>query len=260
MRIIPFSTFLFGSLFAFAAVSCQKQGEGNQDLPPTLGIVGGDTLDWGEVGSGKLESVLQLVNVGGGTLRITQVKPSCGCTTTAIDKEEVASGDTATIGVTMDVTGRQGDYIKHIAITTNDSSEATRRITLKAHVVQDLIADPGYLAIADLKPGEKGSASITLRNVSDKPITIQKPKEVGSTLMTVKFDMTGPTTLQPGDSLQVTATAVTLNPAPAPAQYIFATDSEMTPELKVRLNVHTIADATVDASGGTPPIGIPPGK
>ena len=255
MKIVPFRTILVCSLFAFAVVGCQEQGGERASSLPTLEIVGGDTIDWKNVGGGKLEKKLQLVNVGGGILNIAEIKPSCGCTTTAIDKEELRSGDTATIGVVMDVTGRQGDYIKSITITTNDSTAPVRNVTLKAHVIQEIVADPNYFAISDIKPGEKGSATVSIKNVSDKPITVQKPEEVGSTLMNVKFDMSEPKTLQPGDSFPVTATAVTLNPASDRAQYVFATDSEMTPELKINVNVRpaTSPSAPVSSSG---PVGI----
>ncbi|MCB0712272.1 MAG: DUF1573 domain-containing protein [Ignavibacteriae bacterium] len=241
-----------------AAIGCQDQNQagGLGSGPGKLEIVGGDTVDWGDVGGGKLDRKLKLVNAGGDSLRIFEVKPSCGCTATEIDKELLMPGDTATVGITMDVHGRKGEYVKYVNIMTSDSTTGgTRRVTLRANVIQEIEVDPGYFSIVNVKPGEKGSATITLRNVSDHAVTIQPPKAAGSTLIDVTFSMKQAITLQPGDSTQVTATAITLEKAPAGVDYLFTTDSKMTPEITARLNLITMADETIDASTGT---GAPP--
>ncbi len=262
MKIMSFNAVLIVLLtvVGLTAIGCQDQNPGGGDLsgPARLEIVGGDTIDWGEVGGGKLQHQLKLVNVGGDSLHIMEVKPSCGCTTTKIDKEVLKPGDTATVGVTMDVAGRKGEYIKHVNIMSSDTTTGgMRQVTLRAFVEQEIEADPGYFAVVNVKPGERGSASMTFRNVSDHAVTIQPPKAAAATLVDVSFDMKKPVTLQPGDSLRVTASAVTLNAAPAPAEFIFETDSKKTPEITARLTVHTVSDVTIDASAGAPPVGMP---
>ena len=258
MKTFSLHACLFGMIALMVAgiTACQEQAP-EASGPPMLSIVGGDTVDWGEVGGGKLEHQMKLVNNGGDSLNIVEVKPSCGCTATEIDKNLLMPGDTATVGITMDVTGRKGEYTKYVNITSNDSTHGgLHRVTLRAFVIQEIEAEPNYFGIMDVKPGEKGSASITLKNVSDKAITIQAPKPAGSTLVDVSFDMKEPHTLQPGESFEVTATAVALNSAPAPTDFVFETDSEKTPEVHAKVQVLTQADGGPNVSSSTPQISL----
>lgn len=219
------------------------ENAGASDAPPKLAVVGGDTVDWGEVGGGELKHSLRIVNVGGDTLKIAEVKPSCGCTTAPLDKDILLSGDTATINVTMDVAGRTGETMKTLRISTNDSTAPITTVYLKATVVQEIVAEPAYFFINDIESGQEGSGSITLRNVGTQAVTVQPPKEQDVPLMAVRFDMMKPVTLQPNDSLVVTAYATPLNPGSSQAHYIFTTDSKKTPQIKATLSVNTKASS-----------------
>ena len=137
---------------------CQESGASTPNGPPKLQVVGGDTVNWGEVGGGKLQHSLKIVNVGGDTLKIAEVKPSCGCTTAPLDKQELLTGDTATINLTMDVAGKHGPTSKTLRVTTNDSTSPVTTVFLKANVVQHIVAEPGYFSISNLEPGAEGSS------------------------------------------------------------------------------------------------------
>ena len=236
-------------LLGLGAVGCEeKTGEvaGDPSAPPTLEIVGGDTIDWGEVGGGELEQELRLVNAGGGTLEILNIKPSCGCTTAPIDKDKLASGEEATVKVTMDVATRTGPTQKTITITTNDSTQPNRLVYLKANVVRDIAAEPSHFLISGVQPGETGSSTINIVNTGTEPITVQPPKLAGSTLMRVTFDMTAPATIAPGDSLAVTASATAPDPKPTSVPVTFATDSKRSGEIRVTLNVSGATEGTTN--------------
>ena len=211
--------------------------------PPKLMIVGGDSVNWGEVGGGELKHTLKLVNVGGDTLKITEVKPSCGCTTAPIDKDVLLSGDTATISLKMDVHGRIGRTMKTLRISSNDSTSPTKTVMLKANVVQAVIASPAYFHISDVAAGQEGSSTVELKNIGKEPVTIQPPKEENVPLMAIRFSMLKPVTLQPSDSVAVTVYATPLNTMPAPVHFTFTTDSKLTPEVHVPLSVVTKADS-----------------
>lgn len=211
--------------------------------PPKLMVVGGETVDWGEVGGGELKHALKIVNVGGDTLHIVEVKPSCGCTTAPLDKKMLLAGDTATINLTMDVAGRSGETTKTLNITTNDSTSPVTTVHLKANVVQEVKIEPTYFHIDDVEPGKEGSGSIVLRNVGKSAVTIEPPTEEDVPLMAVRFDMLKPVTLQPNDSLVVKVFATPLNAGASMAHYIFKTNSKLTPQIKVPLSVATKADS-----------------
>lgn len=217
----------------------ESAGGGPADAPnaPRLEVVGGDTIDWGEVGGGELEHELMIVNTGREILKITDVKPSCGCTTAPLDREELAYGDTARIKVTMDVATTQGPTQKTITITTNDSTSPQRIVYLKANVVRDVFAEPNYFAITNRAPGESGSGTISLINTGSSPVTIEPPTLAGTTVMHVTFDMKAARTLGPGDTVQVTATAMSPDDKPAQVPVLFRTNNPKNPEVRVSLNV-----------------------
>lgn len=232
------------TLILATAIFATGCGEGTGSTPdpnaaPTLAVVGGDTIDWGEVGGGEVKHELKLVNAGGGTLKIENIKPSCGCTTAPIDKEELGPGDTATIKVSMDLAARTGPTSKTITITTSDSTNPTRIVTLKANVIREVFADPDYMAIAGVNPGESGQGSVRIVNGGSTPVTIEPPKLISSTLMKIDFDMTSAKTVAPGDTATVSATVTPLNAAPDPVVYSVKTDNPKNPEVRFTVNVST---------------------
>lgn len=68
----------------------------------------------------------KFVNIGSEPVSIVSVTASCGCTVPEYGKEPVAPGDTATIVVKYDPTGRPGRFQKHIFVRTSDSPERFR--------------------------------------------------------------------------------------------------------------------------------------
>src|SRR5689334_12244905 len=71
-------------------------------------------------------------NTGKANLEITNVAPSCGCTTSHFDKV-IAPGAEGTITLAVAKTdGYKGDVTKTATVTTNDSAHASFQLTLKA--------------------------------------------------------------------------------------------------------------------------------
>lgn len=245
------TTYLFPLLLLVAVGCAEREGADDSVDPtasPTLEIVGGDTIDWGEVGGGELVQELKLRNVGGGILEITNVKPSCGCTTAPLDKDKLVSGEEATMQVTMDVATRTGPTQKTITISTNDSTSPARIVYLKANVVRDVAAVPGHFIISGVQAGQTGTSSISLVNSGKDPVTIQPPKLSGSTVMRVSFDMSEAVTLAPGDSVAVEASVTTPDSKPTSVPVTFATDSPRTKEVRVTLNVSGAVAPSTDGS------------
>ncbi len=81
---------------------------------PKIEIVGGDTYDWGTVKrtDDPLRAKIKIKNVGTEVLKITEVKPGCGCTTAPLDKNELKPGEEASLDVTLRITGYQGNVTK----------------------------------------------------------------------------------------------------------------------------------------------------
>ncbi len=204
--------------------------------PPKIEIVGGELVDWGRTAPGKLKRTVNIVNTGGDTLKISKVQPSCGCTTAPLSKEKLLPGDTASLDITLDTPTHAGEASKTITIMSNDSLRPTVLLRLKAFIVREIVASPDFFpAIGDVKPGQEGTTEIELLNTAETPITIQPPTLGDVPEMLVRFEMTAPVVIPPGEKVKVVAHAKPLKAGMSSGEVIFKTDSKINPEVKVRI-------------------------
>jgi len=68
---------------------------------------------------GMAECVFRYVNTGDSILRVTAARTSCGCTLLDYSREPLAPGDTASVTVCYDPTGRPGRFSKKVYIDMN---------------------------------------------------------------------------------------------------------------------------------------------
>lgn len=171
-----------------------------------LEVIGGPSYDWGNVAPGKLNTVIQVKNSGSGDLKISDVRPSCGCTIAPIDKKLLKPGEIGKITVTLDVTSRTGATEKTITVYSDDPSNASQVIYLKAFVKRPVSFNPAqYFLVNNAKVGVAAPAAVTIVNSGDEPLTIFPPEFVQGNVKTT-FDMKEKKTLKPGEQLELKAT------------------------------------------------------
>ena len=73
-------------------------------------------------------------NSGKSPLNIRAVKPNCGCTVPKLEKYDFAPGESGSIKVEFNSTGRRGNQQKSIVIFSNDPTAPTQRLIIKAKV------------------------------------------------------------------------------------------------------------------------------
>ncbi len=79
-----------------------------------------DTYDFGKIKQGdKVSHSFTFTNTGKSPLIITNAVASCGCTTPIWPKKPVMPGDTGSIAVTFNSTGKSGLQDKLITVTAN---------------------------------------------------------------------------------------------------------------------------------------------
>ncbi|MCX6200365.1 MAG: DUF1573 domain-containing protein [Bacteroidetes bacterium] len=116
-------------VFVLAVFSCRKKGE----LPPTAKLeaellkdtteitfidstsFGFDTINEGD----KIHHDFRLKNTGTKNLLIANAFGSCGCTVPEYPKDPVKPGDTATIKVTFNSTGKHDEQHKTVTLVCN---------------------------------------------------------------------------------------------------------------------------------------------
>ncbi len=91
--------------------------------------------DFGDIKEGdQVSTEFVFTNLGKSVLNIREIKASCGCTISNLEKNDIGPGDTGTIKVTFNSRGRRGIQQKSISVFSNDPANPTQRITIKAKV------------------------------------------------------------------------------------------------------------------------------
>lgn len=154
---------------------------------PKLEVVGGNIVNWGTVTSKQnpLKSKVKIVNAGNEELRISKVKPACGCTATLLDKDVLQPGDTATIDVSLNITGRHGSVTKTVSISSNDPNHPTTILYLKAVVNDPITVSPQYFAFGQIEVGKEAKAEVSVKNNSKQDITLSNFKTTGGITLDV---------------------------------------------------------------------------
>lgn len=151
---------LFLSVLCFwiaAAAQAELTWEKTElDLHPALG-------DATAVGVFKYE------NKGDKPIHFKSVRPSCGCTTAALPKNDVAPGEKGEITATFTIGDRTGLQVKTVTVDTDDAQKPQTVLTLKATIAQLLELQP---ALVFWQAGEDPKAKTILAKAG-KGVTIK---------------------------------------------------------------------------------------
>ena len=171
---------------------------------PKLEIIGGDTYDWGKVSpkDNPLKSKIILKNNGNEKLIITNIRPGCGCTTAPLTKTELVPGDTSTIDVTLTISSMPGPIHKSITITSNDKDFPTKFLNLKATISVPIELSPTqYFTFNEMKVGVETSATLSIKNASDKEITFS---DISLYPQTINCNLSGKFVIKAGEKKDIT--------------------------------------------------------
>lgn len=84
-------------------------------------------------------------NKSGKPIQIKAVRTSCGCTTTALQKNDVAPGEKGEITATFKIGDRTGLQVKTVTVETDDPKQPVTVLTLKAMIAQFLEIQPTFV-------------------------------------------------------------------------------------------------------------------
>lgn len=199
---------------------------------PKLEIVGGNSYDWGKVGpkDSPLKTKVKLKNVGNEQLIITNVKPSCGCTTAPLDKDKLAPGEVATIDVSFNVGSRAGVNSKTIRISSNDPNSSTTIFRLSADVQKEITLNPAYFAFNQMEVGKEESSKITIKNTGKKTLTLSNITKSPADL---RLNISGNKSLKPGESFDLVAKVTPTAPGYMNCWVKIKTNSVDEPEISI---------------------------
>ncbi len=184
-----FATFLLAATIVFAQ--------------PKIEISGANQKDWGKVSpkDSPLSTKILIKNTGNQNLKITKVKPSCGCTSAPLEKNELLPNESTHVDVSFNVSGNTGNVTKTILIESNDPTNASINYLLKAEIVRPLTILPStYMTFNTLQVGMEGESKLKIKNTSNSPISLLETKVEPDYLI---VNLTGKKTLKPGEEFEI---------------------------------------------------------
>lgn len=93
---------------------------------------------------GKVHCMMRVVNTGTEPLIIVKAQAGCGCTAIQFPQEPIQPGDTATVGITYNPSGRPGQFTKQVLVTTNTMPQRTM-VEISGNVIpSDATLDEQY--------------------------------------------------------------------------------------------------------------------
>lgn len=91
--------------------------------------------DFGSVSEGStVVGHFTLINRGRSDLEIRKAKTNCECVISKISKTVIPAGESATMEVSFNTTGRRGRQYKTITVFSNDPTAPTQMLTIKSEV------------------------------------------------------------------------------------------------------------------------------
>jgi hypothetical protein len=172
--------------------------------------------------------VFKYENKGDTPIHFKAVRPSCGCTTAAMTRNDVPAGAKGEITATFNIGDRIGMQTKTITVETDDPQQPQTVLTLKANIAQLLELQPVFVS---WQAGEaakaktilaKAGKGVTLKNVevTSSSGDFTAKVEPGSGVGEFKINV------QPKDTAKALNATLTVKPdagsGPAKAYYVTA--------------------------------------
>lgn len=184
-----------------------------------------------ELGASKVDAVFKYENKGDTPVHIKAVKPSCGCTTAALAKNDVAPGEKGEITATFNIGDRTGLQVKTVTVETDDPKTPQMVLTFKAMVAQALELQPTFVFWQSNEPAQ----AKTIIAKAAKGVTVKKVDVISSSGdFTAKVEPGAAAgefkiQVQPKDTTKPLNATLTIKPDTTPAKVYYAAARVMPP-------------------------------
>jgi len=142
------------------------------------------TLDLGTIPrQGVTTGEIKVHNKGEGTLHITKVQSSCGCTKAKIDEKAkvVPPGGTSIITVTADPNRIPGfESRKTVTVMSDDPKNPRVQLSVLAKIDPEFALEPRDIEFGEIRKGAASTETMVLRQLSDEPIEVTEVMSFGA--------------------------------------------------------------------------------
>ena len=135
--------------------------------------------EFGRIPEGSVVShVYWIKNIGTDSLKITEVKTTCGCTKAPLNKKVIASHDSTEVELNFSAGRYEGKVVKSASITSNDTALGKVKIYLTGKLVLNLsrtfpvTISPSRVDFSSLEEGLDNKRKLLIKNVSPAEIKV----------------------------------------------------------------------------------------
>lgn len=240
------------SFLAFAPASAYAQfGPMENDVQSAIEVYAELTLEQSAVDLGTISDEepktvkVGFKNSGTGTLTISDLKGSCGCTVPQLQKKDYKPGEGGVIEITFNPHGKRDAQHTTVTITSNDRVKPNASVAINSVVRPNVMWDPQVVAFNQVGKGKGGKQVLTitsrLENFDITEVTTTNPAAFEAKVLETKSE-----TMPDGKSAFVSKVEVTLKPETpvgmAQANMTLRTTNAKTP----LINISTFAEVTGD--------------
>jgi P pilus assembly chaperone PapD len=210
VKLILFSCLLLSAHldFALAQNSAQQSDEAVIKVNPAskarIDIVS-DNYDFGSIPRGAIVVHSFVVkNAGQDTLSITNVKPTCGCTTAPLTDSLVAPGEQTDIKATFNTQKFNGRVKKQIYVDSSDPIKPYLKVSFSAIInnpLQTIVSEPSEADFGLVKAGKSSELKVKITNNDSIAANLAIVEESAPAIVTAGL---AKTTIKPGGSTELT--------------------------------------------------------
>ena len=135
--------------------------------------------EFGRIPEGsEVSHVYPIKNIGTDTLKITEIKTSCGCTKAPLNKWAIAPGDSGKIEFIFAAGRHEGEEVKSASISSNDTSLSEVKIFLSGKLVVNIsfslpvTISPSRIDFDSAGEGSDDKRQLQIRNISPADLTV----------------------------------------------------------------------------------------
>jgi Protein of unknown function (DUF1573) len=134
--------------------------------------------DFGRITGGQIvKHTFAFTNVGDQLLELSNVQPSCGCTTAGDWSRKVEPGQAGTIPIQFNSGNFSGEIHKTITVTSNDRGQPQTVLQIKGSIWKPLEVTPQF-AVLNVIPESPSNSPVKVKilNNTDSPVTLSAPE------------------------------------------------------------------------------------
>ncbi len=186
LKITNATSFRFGLVFLGIALASLivlggLLGFGERETPFQGLVAEPSRIDLGTFHEGQLKTGrFFLKNHSDKTVQIVSVAASCGCTTSSLDRREIAGGDSATLELLLDSSGKSGKLLLQATVNYQTTDPVTKNIQyfhlpveMRVEIIPDYEYSPREMAFDS---NRSAKTQVVFHPVGSKSIEIKQAK------------------------------------------------------------------------------------